>query len=72
MDSSRVQDGVTGLVFEKGNVEALASTLSRLIADKGLRVSLGEKARGYVERERTWQAMGERVKGWLGDLTPRA
>lgn len=49
-----VQDGETGLLFEKGNVEALADTLHRLIEDPALRQRLGVNGRAWVEAERTW------------------
>lgn len=67
MDSSRVQDGVTGLVFEKGDVEALANILSGLIAQPELRTGLGKRARVYVEGERTWASMGTRINTWLSE-----
>lgn len=49
-----VKDGETGLVFEKGNIEALAEVLIRLINDSDLRVRLGEAGRNWVKTERTW------------------
>ena len=60
-----VEDGVTGLVFKKGDTNALSDALSRLIADAEVRISLGKNARAYVESERTWFSMGGRVKDWL-------
>ena len=44
----------TGLIHEKGNVQALADTLERLIADPELRRTLGKAGRKWVEEERTW------------------
>jgi glycosyltransferase involved in cell wall biosynthesis/polysaccharide pyruvyl transferase WcaK-like protein len=57
-----VFDGETGLVFEKGNIESMADTLARLIADPKLRDRLGRTARAWVARERTWVATATKAK----------
>jgi glycosyltransferase involved in cell wall biosynthesis len=46
-----VVDGVTGLLFEAGNVDNLRDQLDRLMKDGDLRRCLGEKARQRVETE---------------------
>lgn len=51
-----IDDGVTGLVFRKGDIDDLADQLERLIADPALRASLGQAGRAWVERERTWRS----------------
>ncbi len=56
-----IADGKTGLVFEKGSVESLATTLDRLIQSPALRAQLGVAGRQWVERERTWKQIGERA-----------
>lgn len=56
-----VMDGETGLHFRKGDVDALARVLARLIADPGLRARLGAQARQWVIANRSWDAMGARV-----------
>ena len=50
-----VRDGVEGLIVAPGNPEHLAAALSRLVADPGLRASMGRAARmrvldGFTER----------------------
>lgn len=65
-----VEDGVTGLVFEKGSPSALASVLARVLEDDELRRSLGQQARSFVKSERTWAKMGERVQAWTNGITP--
>lgn len=60
-----VEDGQTGLVFEKDNVADLTRTLALLIDDPALRNSLGEAGRRWVQADRTWRHMGDRVKSWL-------
>lgn len=49
-----VDDGVTGMVFEKSNPEALAQVLERLVEDPALRSDLAAAAREWVVRERDW------------------
>jgi glycosyltransferase involved in cell wall biosynthesis/polysaccharide pyruvyl transferase WcaK-like protein len=51
-----VEDGRTGLVFEKDDVESLADILARLISDPQLRGRLGREGRRWVKAERTWAA----------------
>ena len=50
-----------GLVFEKGNISDLSLQLERLIKDEGLREILGEKARIWVETERTWSITAKKL-----------
>ncbi|MBZ5735506.1 glycosyltransferase family 4 protein [Nocardioides sp. TRM66260-LWL] len=52
-----VQDGVTGLVFEKGSATDLARVLNTLIDDPDLRARLGGEARDWVRRERDWHQL---------------
>lgn len=56
-----VQDGVTGLAFEKGSAADLARVLEALLDDPGLRLKLGESARSWVRRERDWATVVETV-----------
>ena len=53
-----IEDGQTGLVFEKGNIHSMADTLARLINDDVLRKTLGIAGRKWVEESRTWRQMG--------------
>ena len=53
-----IEDGATGLVFDKGETSSLAAVLRRLIGDPGLRVRLGKAGRAWVARERTWEQVG--------------
>jgi glycosyltransferase involved in cell wall biosynthesis len=53
-----VKDGVTGLLVESGNVEALADSMIRVLQDDGLRCGLGESALKYA-REFTWDKTAE-------------
>ncbi len=49
-----VQDGTTGLVFEKGSAPDLARALGTLLDSPELRFKLGESARTWVVNERDW------------------
>ena len=46
-----VEDGVTGLLFEAGNVNELTSVLDRLMSSTELRKQMGKAARQRVETE---------------------
>jgi len=43
-----IQDGVTGLLVESGNIGALVSALRRLLSDERLRNEMGENGREFV------------------------
>jgi glycosyltransferase involved in cell wall biosynthesis len=45
-----VRDGENGLLVEPGNVDALATALSSLLADAGRRAQMGGAARATIER----------------------
>ncbi len=52
-----VQDGTTGLVFEKGSAPDLARALDALLDSPELRFKLGESARTWVVNERDWSSI---------------
>ncbi|MCC7424297.1 MAG: glycosyltransferase [Planctomycetaceae bacterium] len=52
-----VRDGENGLLFEPGNVDVLAETLSHLMDDAALRERLGAAGRARFEAEYTWDAI---------------
>ena len=57
-----VRDDETGLVFDKGSVDSLASVLQRAVADRALRRHLGTAAREWTLEHRTWQAASLTVR----------
>ena len=57
-----VQDGVTGLLFEKGSTASLVEALDRLLKDGDLRTDLGLAAREWVVAERDWSSLGQLVR----------
>ena len=42
-----IEDGETGLLVPPGDVDRLADALARLVADPGLRLQLGSRARAF-------------------------
>jgi glycosyltransferase involved in cell wall biosynthesis len=63
-----VTDGENGLVFEKGDVGALAAALERLVDDRGLRDRLSMAARDWVVRERDWAVLVRTLEAIYADL----
>jgi glycosyltransferase involved in cell wall biosynthesis len=56
-----VEDGVTGLVFQKGDSVDLARALERLLDLPEMRRSLGVAARDWVVAERDWSTIVQTV-----------
>lgn len=55
-----VRHGVTGLLFEPGNVNELRSCLHAVLSDRHLAARLGEAARSWVEKQLTWEHCAQR------------
>jgi len=53
-----VADGLTGCVFEKGNVQSLAQGLQELIGDRQRIQELGREGRAWVCEKRSWRQIG--------------
>ena len=66
-----VADGLTGLLYEPGDREALIGCIRRLRADLNLRTELGQKARMACSKN-TWRQNAERVVGWVEPLLESA
>ncbi|HSI02705.1 MAG TPA: glycosyltransferase family 4 protein [Reyranella sp.] len=61
-----VQDGVTGLMFDAGDVGGLARALEQLILDRALRRRLGAAAHAHVARHFTVERMAGAFLSALG------
>jgi len=59
-----VADGLTGLLYEPGDKEALIGCLRRLRADENLRRALGQNAQAACSKN-SWRQNAERVVGWV-------
>ena len=56
-----VQDGETGLIFEKDNSDDLAEKLETVILDAKLRKRLGKNANAWVKETHSWEVISRRV-----------
>lgn len=63
-----VAHGETGVLFDPGNIEQLAAALAKLAGDLPLCHRLGEKARTWVQKERTWENNARQVVAMAGEL----
>jgi glycosyltransferase involved in cell wall biosynthesis len=55
-------DGVTGLLFPSGDIDAFTQALEKLLADKNSRTAMGNAARERVGREFSQSAMLEKLQ----------
>jgi len=62
-----IADGLTGLLYEPGNEEALLGCIRRLRADESLRRELGQNARMACSKN-TWRQNAQRVVHWVEPL----
>jgi len=58
-----VDDGVNGLLFPPGDVEALAACLRRMLGDRGAREEMGRRGREKAERLYGRERHYERIEG---------
>ena len=58
-----IEDKVTGILFNKGDIQHLATSLVELIENKELRSNLGNEARVWVEKQRDWSKISETLNG---------
>ena len=56
-----VDDGTTGLVFEKDNAKDLAAKLELVLLDADLRKKIGENANKWVLENHSWDVISKRV-----------
>lgn len=66
-----IEHGRDGLLVEFGDVEALASSLRRLLDDAGLAAALGEAGRRKVLERHTWEHKARLIEGLYRRLTER-
>jgi glycosyltransferase involved in cell wall biosynthesis/spore maturation protein CgeB len=59
---SLIEDGKTGVLFSKGNVDNLAIKLKKLLLEPQYREFLGKEARQWIVTNRTWSKAGELFK----------
>jgi glycosyltransferase involved in cell wall biosynthesis len=57
--TEEIQDGQTGLLVERGNVDALALAITRLLADENLRGTMGARGRMRAIELFSWDRVAE-------------
>jgi len=50
-----VEEGVTGLIVEKEDIEQFATALSKLVQNKTIRDTMGHAGRQHVMEKYNWQ-----------------
>ncbi|MDP2265451.1 MAG: glycosyltransferase, partial [Thiobacillus sp.] len=63
-----IRDGKTGVLFQAGNVDDLASKVVALLKDEQDWDSMKQNGRQFVETERNWVASVARYRGVYGGL----
>jgi glycosyltransferase involved in cell wall biosynthesis len=63
-----VQHGVTGLLSAPGDVDALATSLTTLLSNEGLRQQMGAMGRARVAERFTWGHTAERIVTAIEEL----
>jgi glycosyltransferase involved in cell wall biosynthesis len=66
-----VEDGVTGFVVPKGNAEALAEAIDKLLSDPAMRERMGKAGRQRAVARFDWMRAAERFEGLYQQLLTR-
>jgi glycosyltransferase involved in cell wall biosynthesis len=56
-----IDDGVTGVLFEKGSVDSLTNKLTMVIKDFEAYIPIGETSREWVITNRSWRKLGQEL-----------
>ena len=67
----KVIPGVTGWLVPPGNVEALAATIGKALADPARLATMGIAGRTLVDREFSWRAATDRLLNVYAELLAR-
>ncbi|GEM_PF-39665 len=65
-----VRDGITGLLVNPTDPDAIAAAVIRLLTDPGLAERLGRQGREWVVREMTWDKAGQEFRDALARFFP--
>ncbi|MEK8227737.1 glycosyltransferase [Oerskovia sp. M15] len=63
-----IDDGVNGLLHKKGSVEDLTRVIESLLDNPALVGQLGETSRKWVETERDWASLADKVSSIYEEL----
>lgn len=61
-------DGETGLLVEPNNIDEIADAIIRLLRDSELARRMGENGRAWVEKELSWEKVGDRFIEFLQNI----
>lgn len=64
-------EGETGISFKKGSIESLANNLEILLNNSTMRLAFGQAGRRWVQAERTWRKLAEKVADTIRVLLVR-
>ncbi len=56
-----IEDGKTGLLVERGNVDALADAMLRLLLDDNLRIAMGELGNQQAVKKFDWDHQAQKL-----------
>jgi glycosyltransferase involved in cell wall biosynthesis len=59
--SELIENGVTGLLYEAGNVNQLSEAIIQVLNDKTLAEKLGTNAKAHVEKFFNWRIVAEKT-----------
>jgi glycosyltransferase involved in cell wall biosynthesis len=65
-----VEDGVTGLLHRRDDIDSLSRQLARMLEDPALRRSLADSAATWVREHRSWSAVADHVIDVYRRLAP--
>jgi glycosyltransferase involved in cell wall biosynthesis/polysaccharide pyruvyl transferase WcaK-like protein len=65
-----IQDSTTGLVFEKGSLDSFVEVLRTAVSDGNHRRKMGQAARQWVLKHRTWDLIAKEIEEVYGSLIP--
>lgn len=67
-----IRDGETGALFRAGDADALASAISRMLANRENWEKMRQAGRAFVENERTWARSAANYRSVYRELLPPA
>lgn len=57
-----IRDGETGILFDPGDIDALADGLIRILQNRSHAASMGRRAREWTERQLTWERLSRQYE----------
>jgi glycosyltransferase involved in cell wall biosynthesis len=57
-----IRDGETGILFDPGDIDALADGLIRILQNRSDAATMGRRAREWTERQMTWERLSRQYE----------